>query len=649
MQIFRRLLGSKFGGVFAIGFLALIAFTFVATDMSGTGVNLGGGSSAQIAKIGNYSLTSAELQSRAQMVFDRERQRNPELTIEQFLADGGLARITDELISSKAMIAFGEKHGIRVSKALIDAQIASNTSFTDATGNFSETVFRQVLAQQRIPEQELRDDIAAQIIRQQLLQPVGVGAKAPAGMVPPYAAMLIEERTGEMFAVPSATFAPTAPATDAQLQAYFKDNASQYSIPEQRRLRYALINLSRFEADATPTDAEIAELYKSRAAQFSGGQVRDVSQLILATEAAARDAAAKAGQSQSLADVAKALGLATTRFDGLDQAQLATQTSAEIAQSAFAGGSGTVVGPVRSPAGWAVLRVEGVREVAGKTIEQAREELVAEARITKERQLFSEFLSNVDSKLSEGASLTEIAKEYDLTLVETPLIIRTGQALRDPAFQPDETLKILLEGGFMARQDDDAQIVQVKPDEEAALLAVSEVVAAGPPPFEDIKPAIEAGWKLAQGVEKARQVAAQLSAELGKGAEPGPILAKLGLSDAPRQPLSARRADLNQQGGRIAPPMEALFSLRAGANSVVPLEGNQGFLVVRLDNIKQNDPNETPQLIQSTAAGLSNVLGGEYAMQFLTAIQKELGITRNEAALAAVEQELRRNYGTAVE
>jgi peptidyl-prolyl cis-trans isomerase D len=647
MQIFRRLIGSKYGGVFAIAFLALIAFTFVAGDLTGSGVSFGGGSSTEVAKIGKHSLTSAELQSRTQMVFERQRQQNPNLTIDQFLAEGGLSRVADEMIAARSMIAYGEAHGMRVSKALIDAEIARNTSFTDATGNFSETVFRQVLAQQRIPEKELREDIASQIIRQQLLQPVGAGARAPAGMVPPYAAMLIEERTGEMFAVPSATFAPTAAATDAQLQTYFRDNASQFALPEQRRLRYALINLSRFEADANPTEAEIAQLYKSRASQFAGRQVRDVSQLILATEAAARDAADKVSKGQQLTDVAKSLGLAATRIDGVDQAKLAEQTSADIAKSAFAGARGAVIGPVRSPAGWAVLRLEDVRDVPGKTLEQARAELTAEARLTKERQLFSEFLSSIDGKLGEGANLTEIAKDLNLTLTETPLIVSSGQALRDPAFQPDEKLKVLLEGGFAARPDDDAQIVQVKPDEEAALLTVSEVVPAGPPPFAEVKPAVEAAWKLSQGVEKARQVATQLSAELGKGAAPGPILAKLGLEGAPRQTLTARRADVNQQGGRIPPPMEALFSLRTGASRVVPLENNQGFLVVRLDGIKQNDPNETPQLLQSTAAGLSNVLGGEYAMQFLTAIQKELGVTRSAEAMAAVEQELRRAYGTA--
>lgn len=646
MQIFRRLLGSKFGGVFAALFLGLIAFAFVSADMSGGNFSFGG-SSGEVARAGKQTLTVAELQSRTQMVFERQRQENPELTIDQFIADGGVSRVADELIAARAMIAYGEKHGIRVSKALIDAEIARNPAFADAAGKFSETVFRQMLAQQRVPEQELRNDIAAQIIQQHLLTPVGAGARAPSSMIPPYAAMLIEERVGEMFAIPSATFAPEAPPTDAQLQSFFKENTSQFALPEQRRLRYALINLSRFEAQATPTDAEIAELYKSRASQFAAGQARDVSQLILATEAAAKDAAAKARQSQSLSDVASALGLSATRIDGADQARLAEQTSAEIAKAAFSAARGDIVDPVRSPMGWAVLRVEDVREVPGKTLEQAREELASEVRLVKERQLFSEFLSDVDGRLGDGTSLTEVAREKELQLVETPFIVRNGQALKDPQFQPDEALNALLEAGFAVGQDDSPQIVQVKPDEEAAILAVGEIVPAGPPPFEDVKPAVEAAWKLAQGAQKAREVATRLADELGKGAEPEPLLAKLDIAQTPRQSISARRADINQQGGQIPPPLQALFSIRTGATRMVPLENNQGFIVVRLDEIRQNDPAEVPQLLQSTTAGLSNVMSGEYAQQFLTAIQQELGVKRNQAAIAGVEQELRRTYGGA--
>jgi len=648
MYFFRRMLGSKIGGYIAVGFLLLIGVAFVLTDMSGSGnfsFQLPGSSSGGVAKVGGRTISTDALQSRAQTIFERMREENPDLTIDQVLSDGLLRQVADDMISTQALIVYGEKHGMRISKALVDAQIASNGAFVDATGNFSETVFRQLLAQRRISEQDFRDDITAQIIQQQVLAPVGAGARAPDGMVPPYAAMLIEERKGELFAVPSATFAPKEQPTDAELQAYYTANPAQFTIPERRKLRYALVNLSRFDSAAAPTQAELEKAYKDKASQYKARQVRDVSQLILTSEAAAKDAAAKAKSGQTLADVARGLGLAAMKLSDQEQDKLAGQTSADIAKAAFAAQKGTVLGPYRTALGWSVLHVDDAREIAGKTLEQARADLEPEVRAAKKKVLFSEYLNSIDTKLGEGTSFAELAKADQLTLVETPLLTKDGRAPDDPTFQPDPAVTEILKQAFNMSADDDPQIVPVKEDEEAAIVAVSDVVQAGPPPFAQIKAAVQIAWGLSKGAEKARQVATQLAAELGKGAEPGTTLAKLGVSQTQRQPIEARRADINRNGGRIPPPLEALFTLGKGATRMLPLDNSRGFVVVRLDSITPQDPLKTPQLITSTQAGLANVLGGEYARQFMVAIQKDLGVTRNDAAIAGVEKALREANG----
>jgi peptidyl-prolyl cis-trans isomerase D len=652
MNFFRRILGSKFGGWIAAAFLGVIAFAFVIGDLSGSGgINVLGPSTGEVARVGKQTVTVNELQSRTQLVFERLREQRPELTMDQFLREGGLRRVADELIASKALIAYGEKHGMQISKALVDAQIASNPAFVDATGNFSETVYRQLLAQRRINEKEFRDDILAQLLQQQMIAPIAAGARTPDSMVPPYAAMLIEERSGEMIAIPSAAFAPKTPPTEAELQAYYRQFPAKFTVPEQRRLRYALVDMARFEAQAAPTDAEIAAEYKKREANYRSRQSRDMSQLILTTESAARDAAAKAKAGQTLTQIAAGLGLSATRIDGADQAQLATQTNADIAKAAFATGKGGVVGPMRAPLGWAVLRVEEIREIPGKTLEQARAELSPDIRIAKEKQLFSEFLNNIDGKIGEGATFAEVAKANGLTIVETPFIVKEGKALKDPNFKADEALTALLTQGFGMTQDDDPQVVPIKPDEQAAILQVGDVVPAGPPPFAEVRPAVLTAWTLSKGAGQAQRVATQLAAEVGKGADPAAVLAKLGVPSAPRQPLSARRADINQQaqGGRIPPPLEALFTIKVGATKLIQMENDQGYMVVRLGQITPKDPTTVPELLASTRAGLSNVLGSEYGRQFLVAIQQELGVERNMAAMASVESALRQANGSAAE
>jgi peptidyl-prolyl cis-trans isomerase D len=649
MQFFRRLKGSKIGGILGLAFLAMMAFAFVAGDMTGTGgVNVLGPSDAQIAKIGNQSLTANEVQVRTQRFFERSREQQPGLTIDQFLASGGLSSAVDEMIALKALVAYGERHGMRVSKKLVDAEIARTPAFQDATGVFSDSQFRMVLNQQRISEKEVRDDFTGQIIRQHLLMPAAAGARTPESMVPPYAAMLIERREGEMFAIPSQNFAPTRGATEAELKAYYSANPQAFSIPEQRKLRYALISRERFDAEANPTEEEIAAAYKAKAADYAARTSRDFSQLILQTEAQAKDIAAKATGGKTLVDLAREAGLSARRIEGVDEKGMAAQTSAEIAKAGFAATKGQLIGPFRSPLGWALVHVDELRTNPGKTLEQARAELLPLVRAEKARQLFADFVNNIDGKLGEGETIQEVAKAYNLEVIETPLLAADGRNLKDPAYQPDEAVRALLQPAFTMQASDDAQIAQVRADEQIAILAPSDVLAAGPPPLAEVRSAVEMGWRLSQGATKAREAANKVSALINKGVAPEEALKQAGAAGLPRQPLAVRRIELNQSNP-TPPPVRALLTMRPNSTKVVEMERNLGFIVVKLDKITPEDPRPNAQLMQSTRAGLANVLGNEYTLQLVGAIQRDLKVTRNAEAIAAVEKALREANGAVAE
>ncbi|MBO9670691.1 MAG: SurA N-terminal domain-containing protein [Sphingobium sp.] len=643
MQFFRRLVRSNAGKYGALGLLLLIFIAFAAGDITGSGGLgvLSGGSSTQVAKIGSQSVTVAELQSRTQRLFERLREQRPELTMAQFIAQGGLKQVADEMIAMKSLIAYGEKHGMRVSKKLVDAEIARIPAFQGATGTFDENQFKAMLAQQRISEKELREEFAGNIIRQHLLLAAGAGARAPESLVPPYAAMLIELREGEVIGVPSAAFAPTRAATDAELRGYYTAHPDEFTLPEQRKLRYILLDRTRFDAQATPTDADLATAYKDRAANFAARQTRDVTQLIVPTQAQAKDLAAKAAGGKSLNDLAKEAGLSAARLTALDQVGLAAQAGQEATKAAFAASKGQLVGPFKVALGWSLVRVENITQIPGKTLEQAKPELIPIIRDQKSKQLFADFVNGLDGKLGEGATLDEVAKTNNLQVVETPFITGQGRNLRDPDFKLDPALSALLKPAFAMSAGDDAQIIPVKPDEQVAVLAPGEVVPSGPAPFDEVRKAAEVSWKLAQGSTQARVAADKLTALLNKGVAPDEALKQAGVLSPERKPIAIRRAELGQYQGKVPAPITAALTMRAGSARLVPMDRNAGFIVVRLEKITEADPRGNASLMQSTRAGLANVLGSEYAGQLTAAIEKDIDVQRNPTAMAAVEKALR--------
>jgi peptidyl-prolyl cis-trans isomerase D len=87
--------------------------------------------------------------------------------------------------------------------------------------------------------------------------------------------------------------------------------------------------------------------------------------------------------------------------------------------------------------------------------------------------------------------------------------------------------------------------------------------------------------------------------------------------------------------------------MAAGSVKVLPISGDRGYFIIQLDQIVRGDAGKNPQLVNQVRDQLGTAVGSEYSDQFERAIEKHLKVTRNAAALAKVEQELRRANGGA--
>jgi peptidyl-prolyl cis-trans isomerase D len=291
---FRRFIHSKFGALFALLFLGVIAAAFIMGDISSGkfGSSLGGGGET-VAKAGGTRLTLTQFQERVQRVFENARRGTPGLQISEFLAQGAASQIYDQLVAAMTLKEYAKDQDVHISKRLVDAQIAQIPAFQDAAGNFSQENFRQLLLRERITEQALREDITREILERQMLAPLGLGVKLSDSIILPYASLLLEARQGTIAAIPAMAFKDIKDPSDAQLAGYYRENAARFTIPEQRRIRYAVIDGERFTQAAQPTEAEIAAAYNQNKASYAAKESRSFEQLILPTEAAAKAIAAE--------------------------------------------------------------------------------------------------------------------------------------------------------------------------------------------------------------------------------------------------------------------------------------------------------------------------------------------------------------------
>ncbi|WP_017672612.1 peptidylprolyl isomerase [Blastomonas sp. AAP53] len=638
ISFIRSFFQSKIGLAVSFIFLALIAVAFAASDVTG-GATFGGVGSEAVAEIDGDDIGTGEFSTTVTNAFGQVRQDNPQLDMAAFDAQGGIDGILEQMIGSYSAAAFGESIGLGASKRLIDSEIAGIQSFKGADGRFDETLFRGALAQQGLTESRVRIDIQRALMTDQLVIPASFGAKLSQQMALPYAGLILEGREGQIAFVPSAAFAPKTAPTQAQLQAFLTKNAARYRVPERRVLRYASIITDRFRDQVKVSDAEIAALYKQRSAEFAATEKRDVEQLIVPTEAAAKAIAARINSGASMAAAAKEAGLEPVDLGLKSKDDLTRDASSAVANAVFAAAAGKVATPARSPLGWHVVRVDSISAISGRSMAQVRNLLENEITQDKLRQTVSDFTANLEDRISDGASLADLAKDEGLTLEVSPELLANGQSPTRPDFVPVGAYQAMLPVAFGLEEDAGPQLVEVQQGKEFAVFEVQEIKRAAPPPLASIRDRVARDWALAQGLTAAKSLAdsigkARTTAALAKAVSG----AKVPLPGI--EQIATNRQTIMQQQGRVPPPVALLFSMAEGTTKVLEGPDRTGWFVVHLSKINRGDASKVPELLAATQTQLGQVVADEYGQQLMLAMKANANVKRNPKAIKRVKDQL---------
>jgi peptidyl-prolyl cis-trans isomerase D len=635
ISFFRRALSSK--AMLALLGLILIAFIVTSFDPAGLGSPTGSGTA--LAKVGRAQVGEADALRRVQNQLEVARQQNAALDMPAFVAQGGADRTIDQMVNSEAMAAFAKAHGLVASRKLVDGIIASIPAFAGPNGKFDQATFDAVLQQRRLTEAQVRGDFERDTITKLLLTPVAAVPRLPQGVVDRYATLLLEARSGQIGVVPSAAFASQAPIADADLTTFYSRNITRYTVPERRIVKYALFDRSLFEGKVAPTEAEIAAAYKANAARYAGAQLRAFTQVIVQSQAEAQALLAKVKGGTPIAAAAAAIGLEPLPVAPTDKAAFARLTGAAVADAAFAAPKGGLATLARSGLGFHVVRVDDVVDIAARSLEQARPDIVANLSKAKVETALVDFVAKLDEEINDGSTFDEVVKTHGLAGVATPPITAGGINPADPAFKLPPQLAPALRDAFQAEVGDDAQVATVG-EGAYAIYQLDRIVPAAAPPLAAIRAQVLADAQIDRASKAAKRVADTLGAALNKGTPFAQAIAATGVKLPPPQNARGTRIEATQGRDKMPPPLIAMFTMAAKRARVMPIEGNAGWYVVWLDSIAQGDPAQARPFFEPVRTQLTQVAGDEYAEQFLNAVRAEVGVTRNAGAIAAFKRSL---------
>ncbi|MCW3849262.1 SurA N-terminal domain-containing protein [Sphingomonas sp. LB-2] len=645
LDAFRNFTKSLFGKIVVLIVLGVIAIAFAAGDVTGLRGS-GAGKSATLATVGDYTITEAEVTTRLQ---DLLRQQNngggPQMTMENLLQRGGFEYVMNELLAVHAVEEFAKQNGMIVDQAMIDSDIANNPRFIGIDGKFDQKRFDAELQQTNRSARQWRDDIATERYIRWLLPNPQIRTPVADGLAAPYASLILERRTGLVTLIRPQDMDAGAEPDDKMLTAFYTRNKARYQIPPRRIMRYAIVHPDQFKAQSAATDAEIQQAFAASGGRYAATEKRTVRQIVLPDQAAANAVAAELRGGKSAEAAAKGRGLEATNFDGVEKAKLSAQTSPAIADAAFGVTAAGVVGPVKTPLGWAVLKVESIQKIAARTLDQVRSELADEISQRKTAQAMVTLRQALEDDIGNGGTFDEVTAKGKLTVQRTPALTAEGIDPDHPPqgkdAKPDATLAMLAAAGFQF--DPDSQeplLIPTDKDGSFAVIILDKAIAATPRPLESIRPQVLADYRLDQQLFKARKAAQDLRAEINKGTPMREALAKLGIRALPPKEFSLVRGDLKPTD---AAQVRMAFSMAPHSAKFVEGASREGYYVVYVDTVQDTDGKGNAAAMERARAEFLPGVRQELAEQFVEAIKRHVVVKRNEANITALRARLGRS------
>ena len=642
LSFFRRVSKSKIGTWVMAAILIAILAGFAVADISNFGsgnIGFGGMSSSTIAEAGDQDITEREMSEQMQRRLQQVRAENPDADYATIAGD--FDALLNSILDQRSLIAFADKYGFRLSKPLIDAEIAQLPQAKGLNGQVTDQSYQTFLQQQRLTDAQVRQIIAGGMLERLLIAPIAANARVSVGMATPYASMLLEAREGEAAAVPVDSFKAGLKPTDTQLQQFYTANRNRYMIPEQRALRFATIGPEQV-ANVRASPQEIADYYNKNQATYGAKETRSLTQVVVPDQATANAIAARAKGGATLAAAAAPAGSSAAVTTLTDQTRQAYSSVAgdKAAATVFSAASGTVVGPVQSDFGWVVVKVDSVKSEGGKTLAQATPEIATKLNADKRKGAIEDLVNTIQDAVDEGSNFSEAAAKAKLPVTTTPLIVANGTSRADPSFKLTPNLSAAVKTGFEIAANDPPEVVALGGDQGYVMVSPAQIVAAAPAPLASIHDRVANDWINDQALKRAKAAADAIAAKAALGASLADAAKQAGVPLPPVAPLAARRIQIAQAQGQVPPPLKLLFTLEQGKTRVAPVPQGKGYFIVKVTKVVPGNATLQPALIARVQNELQQAVSDDYAREFISAVSRDVKARRNESAIETLKARL---------
>jgi peptidyl-prolyl cis-trans isomerase D len=518
---------NRRSGVFVWALMAAIM-----VGLTGFGISVGGigGGSGAVATVGDEKVSADDyVRAMQQELRALQQQVGRSLSMEEARKYGVDGMVLARLVNDAALDGEASRLGISTGDDAVREQILATPAFRGPNGQFDKATYDAALQNAGLRPDQFEALLRAESSRNLLASAVPAVAQVPATEAETVLAFLGEKRSFDWIRLDATKLPAPIPApTEADLAAFHDAHVDRYTRPETRQVSYAAATPESVAATIEIPDADLRAAYDADAARFQSPEKRALDRIAFGSMDEATAAKSRLDKGEIDFDaLAAERGL---KPGDTDQGTVAADSLAEPARDAVFGAAGPgIVGPVETPLGPSIYRVNAILAAKTTPFEEAKAGLARDLALEQAKRQLGDDVPHIEDLVAGGATLEEIASETVMELGHVALTSETTDGIAaDPAF------RTAAEQATVGEETDPIQLA----DGGLATLRVDSIDPPAPIPLAEIRDRVAADWTSEQVASALEKLADGFVAELKAGKSFADVAKQLDLPIQTAGPLT---------------------------------------------------------------------------------------------------------------
>lgn len=606
--------------------LMLLVVSFAVWGISGQiGNGLGGNS---VVSAGGTSISPNEYRlaydRQVRMLSQRFGQR---LTREQATALGVDNLVLSQLVSGALLSEQARTLGLGLSKDRIAALTAEDPNFRGPDGKFNRQQFDFVLREVGMRPEDYLANRSQEAVRQQIIEAVADGMKAPDTFLRAVALYNGEDRTAEYIVLPKSAVEPIDAPSDSVLSTWFEERKKQYAAPEYRKIAYVKLEPEDIADEGAVTDEQVRADYEKNKARYTTTETRTVEQLVFASKTAAETALATLKSGTPFDKIIEAEGktLADARIGTLAKDRMPDPA---VADAAFALPLNEVSGVVDGAFGPVLVRVTEINPQAVRSYEEVAPEIRKDIALGEAHRILLDVHDSYEDARAGGETLAEAAEKLKLKVTTIEAIDQSGR-------KPDETIvsdlpesSELPRAAFETEVGVENQAINIGSN-GYLFFEVQGITPARDRTLAEVKDKVVADWMAAEAQKRLSDKVAELEKRLKDGATMDTIASELSLEKQTKRGLKrqADDADFGRDG------ISAVFEVAEGGSGGFAAPTGDARILFKVTEVFEPAASGPDAVAEDARKGYETGFADDMLDQLVSRLEGEHEVRVDQAAI----------------